>query len=148
VILHDCIVQVRRLHVVLVENRHNHIGVLCTTAALYLLRLCFFEDVDVLLGGQVILLKLFLDTCFFFQVLLVELLGSANGLVGNQLVGFEFAIDLFLGLMALGQEHFPPLHVVHSFVVVSQQVSLYKWAVSHVNLLLTALAEPFLLEVS
>lgn len=101
-----------------------------------------------LLGGQVILLKLFLDTCFFFQVLLVELLGSANGLVGNELVGFEFTIDLFLGLMALGKEHFPPLHVVHCLVVVSQQVSFYKRAVSHVNLLLTALAEPFFLEVS
>ncbi len=106
----------------MVKHRYDHVRVLRAAAALHFLVLCFFKHLYVILCGEVVFLQLFLYAGLFFEILVVELFGPLNRLIGYLLVALEFEVDFLLSLMSLSEEHLPSFYVVHGFVVVSHQV--------------------------
>ena len=70
----------------------------------------------------------------FFAELLVFLICLLHALVrkiSDLLKFFEFLIHINVCVRSLGQQHFPFGHIVDGFIVMSDQISFNKGAVSH-----------------
>ena len=130
-----------------VKDGHHQIRVLGVSSVLQLLSLGLFETFNVLLGLRVNLSQFFLRLLALVPVFLFYICASPLHLLRYLLVGAEFLVDFLLCFVSLSDEHFPATHVIHSLVFVSEQVSLYKWAVFHGHLLALALDCTFALQV-
>lgn len=106
--------------------------------------------VGALLQGVLMIVTLLIHLCqFLFHpshlilVLLISLFASCDNLICNLSVGFNSSICIFLRLILLREQSFPPAHIIHRFVLVREQVPLDERRVLHGNLLALPRATPF-----
>ena len=96
-----------------------------------------------------------LNLFHFFRVLLtcllvigVHFLALPFDLFRDLLVDFKFAVSLALSLTPLCHEHFPTTHVVHSLVLVCEEVSFDQWTVTHIDAASTGFKWAFASDIS
>jgi hypothetical protein len=114
------------IKVLAIENRCNHVRILCVAPILLLLLVRLLKTLYEILRLLLILCQTLLHFRTISLILGVNLCKKFYRLLSHLLVHLEFPICLFWSTCVLSKKHFAALYIVWSFIFVCHQVALDK----------------------
>ena len=114
-------------------HRDDQTGLFWVASVLHLLLLRVDKCLHVATSVPLVLFHLCSLSFLELLVVTVHFLALLLDLLRDLLVYLQLAVGFLLGLAALCHEHLPAPHVVHSLVLVREQVAFDQWTVTHID---------------